>query len=169
MASVMVLVLGKDASLANVADAVVAGAKSVRFTEVMTRAVEPDVFRYRLLDAGESLSSCDGIVVVASGADSTASASAVLGRLSLDRARVDTVLAHVGGVTSLAAELIATGGIVVSSTAESSDERAWATGERVARVAGWVRHALGHEHDAKHHDHQHGHAHTHEPDRGHHH
>ena len=50
--SVMVLVLGNDTSLSSVADAAVAGAKSVRFTEVTVRAMELDVFRYRLFDAG---------------------------------------------------------------------------------------------------------------------
>src|SRR4051794_16403342 len=108
--SVMVLVLGKDSTLANVADAVVAGAKSVRFTEVTARAIEPDVFRYRLLDADDSLAAFDGVVVVASDADATASASTVLAGLSHDSGPVDMVLARVGGAERLTAELIASGG-----------------------------------------------------------
>src|SRR3569833_2382358 len=57
--SIMVLVLGDDVSLSSVADAVVAGAKRVRFTEVTTRATKADVFRHRTLEADASLASFD--------------------------------------------------------------------------------------------------------------
>ena len=173
MPSVMVLVLGKDFSLATVADAVVAGAKSVRFTEVTTRAIEPDVFRYRVFDVDASLSSFDGVVVVASDEDSTISVPKALTRLSHHGAVVDTVLGRVGGGTALVADLVATGGIVVSSSGEATQERARATGERVAKIAGWVRHALGHEageeHAQHHHDREHDHHHDHHHDQGQHH
>jgi len=169
MPSVMVLVLGKDFSLATVADAVVAGAKSVRFTEVTARAIEPDVFRYRVLDTDASLSSFDGVVVVASDEESTTSLPTALTRLSHHAARVDTVLGRVGGGAALVADLVATGGIVVSSTGDTIEERAHATGERVAKVAGWVRHALGHEVGDKHEHRNPDHEHDHHHDHGHHH
>src|SRR5262245_5046702 len=70
--SVMVLALGGDVSLSVVVDAVVAGAKRVRFTEVATRAADADVFRYRRLDADAELSSYDGVIVVASDDNMTA-------------------------------------------------------------------------------------------------
>src|SRR4051812_24591070 len=106
MPSVMVLVLGKDSSLTSVADAVVAGAKTVRFTEVTARAIEPDVFRYRVLDTDASLSSFDGVVVVASDEDSAASVTQALTRLPQHTARVETVLGRVGGGSALVADLV---------------------------------------------------------------
>lgn len=154
MPSVMVLVLGNDGALSSVADAVVAGAKRVRFTEVTTRALEPDVFRYRRLDADETLTSYDGIVFVATDDGSTAR---LLGRLTGTKALGNTVLARTGGDAALSVALVESGGIVVSVPDGSSREQhAGAIGERVAKVAGWVRHALGHEAE-HHHHHEHHH------------
>jgi hypothetical protein len=164
--SVMVLVLGKDSSLSRVADAVVAGAKGVRFTEVVVRAMEPSVFRYRQLDAETSVRSFDGIVVVAPESEASSDALAVgTGRAPL----TNTVVASASADASLSAALVATGGIVVSAPkAESAEEYARAIGARVAKVAGWVRHSLGHEAEGghgHHHDggeHHHGHHHHHD-------
>jgi hypothetical protein len=166
--SVMVLVLGSDGSLSSVADAVVAGAKRVRFTEVTTRTLQPDVFRYRPLDDDEALASYDGIVFVAN----DDSASAVdLGRVPAAKLLTNTVVARVGGGAALTVALVETAGIVVSMPHDSSREQhAAVVGERVAQVAGWVRHALGHEDEHRHHDHhhhgdEHGEAHDHGHDR----
>jgi hypothetical protein len=158
--SVMVLVLGNDSSLSRVADAVVAGAKRVRFTEVTVRAVEPDVFRYQRLADETSFASHDGVVVVAPDDASAAGALEAIGGM---RPLTDTVVARVGGDSALSAALVETGGVVVSAPADSSrEDHARAVGERVARVAGWVRHSLSHEtEDHHHHDHDHHHGHEH--------
>jgi ABC-type nickel/cobalt efflux system permease component RcnA len=164
--SVMVLVLGNDGALSDVADAVVAGAKRVRFTEVTTRVLEADTVRYRRLDADDALTSYDGIVFVAS---DDGSAARQLGRIAGAKALTNTVVARAGGDAALSVALVDCGGIVVSVPDSSPrDHQAAAVGERVAQVAGWVRHALGHEaehhHDHRHHEeHAHDHVHNHSP------
>ena len=158
--SIMVLVLGDDVSLSSVADAVVAGAKRVRFTEVTTRATKADVFRHRTLEADASLASFDGIVFVASNADT---AAREIERVGGTQSLANTVLSRAGAATgaSVNAALVDLGGIVVSTPAAASiTAHASAVGERVAKVAGWVRHSLGHEAEHHHHEH-HGHSHDH--------
>jgi hypothetical protein len=158
--SVVVLVLGNDSSLTAVADAVVAGAKSVRFTEVSARAMVPDVFRYRRLEDDATLASYDGIVVVAPNDDAIA-LPATLKRLPEHAASVNTVMGCIGGGPALVAEMLDAGGIVVGSEGPSIDATARSLGARVARVAGWVRHAAGHEAEHDHHDHHHHPGHHH--------
>jgi hypothetical protein len=172
--SVMVLVLGDDASLSTVADAVVAGAKRVRFTEVTTRAAKPDVFRYRLLDSDVSLASFDGVVFVAASNGSAASeVERVRGAQPLTNTVVARAVARAGGRSDAAtdaaidAALVGLGGVVVSASSGGSEvEDASAVGERVAKVAGWVRHSLGHEAEHRHHAHS-GHAGEHHHDHHH--
>src|SRR3954470_2839507 len=167
----MVLVLGNDATLSSVADAVVVGAKRVRFTEVSVRALHGDAARYRGLGSHESLSSYDGVVFVAGDDES---AALEIGRVSGGKALTNTVVARAGGDAALSVAIVESGGIVVSVPKDSSCEaHATALGERVAKVAGWVRHSLGHEaehqHDSHHHQdhgrghddgHEHGHDHS---------
>lgn len=170
MPSVLVLLLGSDASLANVADDVVAGAKGVRFTEVTVRAVEPDVFRHRSLEADANLAAYDGIVLVAPSVAGGPSFVKLLSRFGADEAHLDTVVGFVGGDASLSAApsaaLADVGGIFVSAGRAGKEDEGRLTGARVAKVAGWVRHALGHESEHAqgghhHHDHAHGHDHGH--------
>src|SRR4051812_37461533 len=130
----MVLVLGNDATLSSVADAAVAGAKRVRFTEVSIRALEPHTVRYRGLGSDESLSAYDGVVFVA-GDDG--SAARELGHVNGAKALTNTVVARAGGDDALSVVLVESGGIVVSVQKDSSREvHATALGERVAKVAG---------------------------------
>ncbi|HEY4304034.1 MAG TPA: hypothetical protein VGM82_06185 [Gemmatimonadaceae bacterium] len=156
MPSVLVLLLGSDAALASVTDAVVAGAKQVRFAEVTVRAAQPDVFRYQPLDADAALGSYDGIVFVASDDGSVDE----LQRITDTHALTNTVMSRAGSANAkFSAALVALGGIVVSA------DDASAIGQRVAKVSGWVRHSLGHEaehhhHDDHGHDHHHGHDHS---------
>ena len=129
--SVMVLVLGNDAALSSVADAAIAGAKRVRFTEVTARALEPDVFRYRSLAAEEVLTSYDGIVFVAA---ADASAARELGRVGGAKELTNTVVARAGGDAALSVALVDSGGIVVSAPDDPSQE---------ARPAQWVNASRG--------------------------
>lgn len=179
--SVLVLVLGREPSLSNVGDAVAAGAKRVRFTEVTVRAADANVFRYRPLDDDADLSSFDGLVVVSDENMTPAALPTALQRLADMGSATNTVMAHVGAGARMASQLLDLGGIMVSARGATIDETAQAVGERVAKVAGWVRHALGHEAEHQHghhenghhagHDHHHGHgdahAHAHGHDHGH--
>lgn len=151
--SVMVLVLGSETSLATIADAAAVGAKRVRFTEVTVRAMEPDVFRFRPLDDSE-VSSQDGVIfVAANGAPAVEAIRRAIGARSLE----NTVMGRLGGDAGSSVALLESGGIVVSVAGDAFDEAyAQALGERVAKVAGWVHHALGHEAE---HDHSHSHHH----------
>jgi hypothetical protein len=160
----LVLVLGREPSSSSVADAVVAGAKRVRFTEVTTRAAEPSVSRYRPLEDDADLASFDGLVVVAPDDSTTPVAlPTAVERLAGTTSATNTVIAQVGGGSRTASQLLALGAIMVSARGATADETAGAVGERVAKVAGWVRHALGHEAEHAHgHQHDHGHHPTHE-------
>lgn len=145
----MVVFVG-DETMAE-AEAAAAGAKSVRFTEVEIRAAQATTSRHKPLDA--SASAPDGIVFVANDASSSPSLSALAPLVG-----ENTVLASVGA-RAIASEAASRGGIVVST----NDGDAGKLGARVAKVAGWVRHALGHEAEA------HSHGHTHDHDHHHHH
>jgi len=133
------------------AEAAAAGAKSVRFTEVEVRAALATKGGHKLLDAS---SAPDGIVFVANEGSEAASLAALIGLIN-----ENTVLASVGS-RALAAEVASRGGIVVSIAGGD----AAALGARVAKVSGWVRHALGHEADARVHSHAPAHDHGHHHD-----
>ena len=165
MPSVIVLALGSDSSVSSVADAVAAGAQSVRFTDVTVRASKPDVFRYPVV-VPDTLAAYDGVVFVASGGVVLPAALT----WNAGRLLVNTVLGQIGGDATLRLALVDAGGIVVSvPTDNASNVEAQALGVRVAKVAGWVRHALGHEseshaaHDHGRHDHHDHASHGHHP------
>ena len=165
MPSVLVLVLGGESS-SSVADAVVAvvaGAKRVRFTEVTTRAADAGVSRYRPLEDDADVASFDGVVVVAPDESMTPVAlPSAVERLRGTASATNTVIAQVGGGSRTASQLLSLGAIMVSARGATVDETATAVGERVAKVAGWVRHALGHEAEHAHgHQHADSHHHTH--------
>lgn len=148
MPKVMVVFIGDDAAAQ--AESAAAGAKSIRFMEVDVRAAGPSTTRHKSLESAEG--SYDGIVFVASDGEPATSLAGV--RRFVNE---NTVLGSIGS-RNVAAELASSGGIVVSV----GDADASALGARVAKVAGWVRHALGHEAEgAGAHSHTHSHAHSH--------
>ena len=160
MPKVMVLFLGDDRTVA-VADAVVAGAKSVRFTEVESRTLTA-AEKYKLLDPAEPLGETDGIVLVSAGVGDSASLEKIVHGLS-HNAHVRDLVVGVVGEASMVSRVSSTGAIVIGqrSGSETTDE-ARALGQRVAKVAGWVRHGLGHEAEHHHHDHAADHHHGHD-------
>ena len=143
---VTVVFIGDE--MAAEAEAAAAGAKSVRFTEVEVRAAQATTSRYKPLDGG---SASDGFLFVANEGSAAQSLSVLAGLVN-----ENTVLAS-AGPRAVATEVASRGGIVVSVAGGDVA----ALGARVAKVAGWVRHALGHEADSHSHAHTHADAHPH--------
>ena len=152
MPKVTVVFIGDE--MAAEAEAAAAGAKSVRFTEVEVRAAQATTRRYKPLDGG---SASDGFLFVANEGSAAESLSVLAGLVN-----ENTVLAS-AGPRAMATEVASRGGIVVSVAAGDVA----ALGARVAKVAGWVRHALGHEADSHAHAHADAHSHTHAPEHDH--
>ena len=166
MPKLLVLFAGAERSAA-LADAVARGARAVRFTEVdLHRAAdrgpdkqspEPAAAKSRAADAYETLTEYDALVLV--GDESGASAlAAFVGEKQPLTDLVGAVVAADGvpedSTQALAAALGRRGMILISGSDDPES-----VGRRAAKVAGWVRHAKGHEH---------GHTHTHEHPHSHH-
>jgi hypothetical protein len=164
MPKVMVLFYGDEGG-ESMLDAVVAGAKSVRFTEVEIRAIgdesDPLVAKHKRVDPARPTGEADGVVIVANGAGSSgAGVAQIIAHLS-NSERVRDLVLGVAADASVVDRAARTGAIVIVSRATAShpnaSDEARALGVRVAKVAGWVRHGLGHEAE-----HQHGHTHSHD-------
>jgi hypothetical protein len=171
MPKLIVLFHAGDGVAATLAENAAAGARGVRFSEVDLRVVgnaTADAHqsvgqRQRRLDASDQLRDYDGVIVACSASDGSPKE---LDRLLEDLGRapanqfVNTVFALIGPEqTTLLARVARLGAIVVSASPGINDPeaRATATGARVAKVVGWVRHALGHEQHDQHHHHGHEH------------
>jgi hypothetical protein len=205
MPKVMVLFFGDDDSSA-LADAAASGAKAVRFTEVDVCAASKTSARHKPLGADHRFANYDGVVLVSTERELVSATSATLSALldegpnnsnNANSANVSSVLNVVIGVLASNGALLEwaarSGGILVTQPAspdaadviaeEAGVVGAKALGTRVAKVAGWVRHALGHEaehvaaheaaheaaHNAEHsHSHPPEHSHAHAPEHHHH-
>jgi multimeric flavodoxin WrbA len=169
MPKTLVVVPSRTGRLAALADAFVEGARSVRFAEV-------DVRRLDETDVGaEGVAGYDAIALGAP-VDDEAVPDALARLLDEAGALVDVVGSAFAppsptgrdtALWALLASMGARGMILVTpgappaaAGAGTPDEAALAAareqGRRVATVAGWVRHARGHEHG---HSHAHGHSH----------
>jgi hypothetical protein len=160
MPKLLVLAAGAERADA-VADAVAQGARAVRFTEVDLRRVpsagpdkespEAGPAKSRTLDADEKLTEYDALVLVGDADGVQALAGVVDGQERL----TDLVGAFVAAEEVPAAgrwslgDALARRGVILLS---GSDDPA-AVGSRAAKVAGWVRHAKGHEHGGGGHHH----------------
>ena len=172
MPKVLVL-FSSRADLARIADAVTAGAESVKFTEVELRRLDDPAAdasggtKHRKLESPEAITGYDALVVGVS-RESASEVRALLerGAGSAKGALVDKVLATFSATAASAAEetasilapLLRQGMILVGAAdgdvrdAGSDLETARRLGARVAKVAEWIRHARSHEH---HHSHSH--------------
>jgi hypothetical protein len=164
MPKVLVLFDSGDQRAAELAQLAAEGAKNIRFTEVDLRVVGIETVsggtKRKQLESSESVIQYDGVVVVGSDREPSAAISALLAAHPRGEF-VDRVFAAVSNADP-SQRLSALGGILVGMPAGSTDLEATArkTGERVAKVAEWVRHALGHEHGHSHDAHsQHRHSH----------
>jgi hypothetical protein len=188
MPKVLVLFFGDDESSA-LADSAASGAKAVRFTEVDVRAASSTSARHKPLGDDQRFANYDGVLLVSAERELAPASIATLSA-QLDEgsnASHDAGNAHASNVSNVVIGALGSngallewaarsGGILVTQPASpnstdviaaDANAAARALGARVAKVAGWVRHALGHEaeHEAAHHaDHQaeHTHAHTHD-------
>ena len=163
MPKLLVLYVGAESPAAALADAAADGARTVRFTEVDVLVgdehSQPTRGRHRRLASSELLRDYAGIVIACDAAAEVPDAlNAVL--RDLERTPSDTFVNSVFGVaggenTVLTGRVAALGGILVGEPRGAADPegRARELGARVAKVVGWVAHALGHEHSADHHHH----------------
>jgi hypothetical protein len=163
MPKVMVLFYGDEGD-ASILDAVVAGAKSVRFTEVEIRAggdgSDAAVAKHKRVDPARPTGEADGVVIVANGVGSSGAGVAQTIDHLTHSERIRDLVLGVAADASVVDRVARTGGIVIVNRASHSQpnasDEARALGVRVAKVAGWVRHGLGHEAEQ-----QHGHSHAH--------
>ena len=164
MPTVLVLFDSRDDDADRLAVLAVDGAKSVRFTEVDVRTVGDEALAKRKrLDSSDGVAQYDGVIVIGSDRDVPPGIDALLGELERSGSGefVDCVFAAIPAGGSAINRLSKLGGIVVGIRADSANDDATARkiGERVAKVAEWVRHALSHEHGHSHHAHSHQHSH----------
>jgi hypothetical protein len=163
MPKLVVVYYGAESPAAALADAAADGAKSVRFTEVDVRVADSHAQdtsrRHRLLESPAALTAYSAIVIACeAAAELPTPLQQLLGALERTPSEtfVNTVFGVAGGEnTVLTSRVAALGGIVVGEPRGASDPEARARqlGARVAKVAEWVAHALGHEHGAGHHHH----------------
>ena len=167
MPKVLVLFDNADQNADGLAELVSAGAKTVRFTEVDVRVLgEPSVSsRRRRLESADEIEQYDGVIVVGSDPGISPAFDSLLGALGRRGTAEfdDRVFAAVPASSATRQRLSDVGGIIVGVRAGAADAESEArkTGERVARVTEWVRHALSHEdgHGQPHHAHSHHHSH----------
>lgn len=160
MPKVAVVCYGTDGPATGLADAAVEGLRSVRFMEVDRFAgvdhEGPPPDHARVLQDPESLREYDGVLFACGGTGDAGvlppDLLALLERLERvvpDRAFRNTLFAATGTEhPALLDRLDRLGGIIVSAPRGLSDPeaRAKALGARLAKVVGWIRHALSHEH-----------------------
>jgi hypothetical protein len=167
MPKLLVLFYGAESPASTLAEAAADGATKVRFTEVDVRAGstrQPEAGRrFKVLDSADRLREYDGIIVSAPAAGEVPTElDALLDTLERHEthdAFANTVFAVLGGEnTVLLGRVSRLGGIIVSEArgVDDPEARARGTGNRVAKVIEWVRHALSHEHGDSH---SHGHTH----------
>lgn len=155
MPKVLVLFVGAEGPAVSLAEAAADGARGVRFTEVEVVAAgshdERTLHRHPHLASIDGLRHRDGIVIACAAAGEVPPALEQLfdAMESIEPpAFTNAVVGVVGGDrTMLLDHLARLGGIMIGESQEPADPEARARqlGARVAKVAGWVRHALSHE------------------------
>jgi multimeric flavodoxin WrbA len=161
MPKLLILFHARNAELATLADAIAAGARSVRFAEVDVRSIgeadEPLASR-RALERIDDLASYDGIIVgVPSGQSETDALLTALTRFggSLTDKVGSAFTTHVGADRApalwsvlgfMADREMVLVPLPFTSGKDSGVEACRRMGERAAEVVGWVTHARSHHH-----------------------
>jgi hypothetical protein len=157
----LIVFYGTEEATATLAKAVESGARNVRFME--TRVVASE--RIDAEDGPQLLTEHDAVVFVASpGGLPQLEAFVARTRQGHSYAWLGNVVVGALGAGDLESgavvvPVVELGGLLVSPAYRGTSDlgRAEAYGERVAKVAGWIRHALSHEHGR---EHGNGHAHS---------
>ncbi|MDB4876543.1 MAG: hypothetical protein JWM41_2989 [Gemmatimonadetes bacterium] len=146
MPKLIVLFHGDDQAAASLAESAAAGAKAVRFTEVDIRSATATGGPPKRIESAAQLREYDGVLLAYAGDEAPAEARATLAELANGEPMPNTVFG-VTGVDAAALQAVAQlGGIIVSQPrGADGNESARQLGARMAKVIGWVRHALGHE------------------------
>ena len=151
MPKVIVLYAATDSIAASIAAAAAAGAGEIRFTEVDVRSVGEPSGR-ETLESASQLGAYDGVLLAVSGPELSSELAAAIGELASGGQRPNMVLGLTGTGANALESVARVGGLIVSEpSGGDATNRARMLGARMAKVAGWVRHALGHE--AEHHHH----------------
>jgi hypothetical protein len=171
MPKVIVVSCGEPFVTSSLAQAAAEGARSVRFSEVDVVTYlrhDQEIVSRDVVDSAEQMREYDGVVIAAaSSAGEERRLDELLSMLEayepLD-AFANTVFAFAGEARPTDVDrVVRLGGIVVCAGKGVDDPaaRARGAGRRVAKVVGWVRHALSHEHSDHHHHQDHAHPHEH--------
>lgn len=158
MPKVLVLFDSGDQRAEQLAELAAEGARKIRFTEVDLRVVGAEQAggaKRKPLESSDAVDQYDGVIVVGSHQEPSAAIETLLAGHHHDF--IDRVFAAVSESDTARQRLTELGGIVVGVAGGSTDVESTArkTGERVAKVAEWVRHALSHEHGHSHGAHSH--------------
>jgi hypothetical protein len=146
----IVLFHGDDRAAASQAESAAVGAKGIRFTEVDIRSVGQSGVQ-KTLESTAQLREYDGVLFAHSDDAMPMGLMPVLDELSAGGQLPNTVFGLTGVGANALQAVARMGGIIVSEPAGAdANERAQKLGARMAKVVGWVRHALGHEAEHKH-------------------
>jgi hypothetical protein len=162
MPKVIVVFFGAEAPAVALAEAAADGAAGVRFTEVEVRAgtgrqAATPKHDKLLISIGEFAEYAGIVFAVPSADDVPADLVGLLDLLARQAppgAFANSVFAVVGGENTVVLGRVSRlGGLIVSEArgVDDPEDRARATGRRVAKVVEWVRHAMSHEHGDHHH------------------
>src|SRR5207302_1211275 len=110
----IVVFYGDDDDAPAIAESAVAGAKTIRFTEVDLRAGTATATRHQRLGSAETVAEYDGVVIVAPAGTTHADLAALLENLERDGRAVNTVFALPGGDVRLLERVARTGGVIVT-------------------------------------------------------
>ena len=155
MPKVLALFFGADNSGGAVAEAAAEGAKGIRFAEVDVRAAGSGESKHKRVASAHAVSHYDGVVLIAGDSDMSPELATLLDELQREPRVANIVFGLSGFTPELVGRVARLGGILVGvphGTGPGNDARgdAVALGARVAKVCGWVRHALGHEAEHSH-------------------
>ncbi|HEY4217847.1 MAG TPA: hypothetical protein VGM67_11965 [Gemmatimonadaceae bacterium] len=151
MPKVIVLYAAGDSTAASIAAAAAEGANEIRFTEVDVRSVG-GTDAQKALESASQLNGYDGVLLALSGSELPPDLAALLGELAAGAQLPNIVFGLTGTDANALRSAALVGGIIVSEpVGATAPERARKLGARMAKVIGWVRHALAHETEHHHH------------------
>jgi hypothetical protein len=143
----IVLFCGDEHAATSLAEQAATGAKGFRFMEVDVRSAGGGSGGKRLESAAQ-LRDYDGVLLAYAASDELpAELRAIVDELASGEPLPNTVFGVTGDSGSALEAVGRLGGIIVlQPRGADAAERAGKLGARLAKVVGWVRHGIGHEH-----------------------